>query len=97
MAELLAVVALRKAVLSPVCLHSDCYVQRSVKRKISWNFAVLGKVMRNKGGFLDRVPSYSDRRVVDICLTLMMKKPRSISPLEMSCAGVFRVGGVLRP
>jgi hypothetical protein len=31
--------------------------QRAVKRKISWDFAVLGKVMRNRGRFLDRVPS----------------------------------------
>jgi hypothetical protein len=64
--------------------------QRTVKGKITWDFAVLGKVMRNRGRFLDRVPSDGDRRVVDICLTLMMSKPRSISPSEMSCAGVFR-------
>jgi hypothetical protein len=25
--------------------------QRAVKRKISWDFAVLGKVMRNRGRF----------------------------------------------
>jgi hypothetical protein len=39
--------------------------------------------------FLFRVPSDGDRRVVDIFLTRMMSKPRSISPSQMSCAGVF--------
>jgi hypothetical protein len=64
--------------------------QRAVKWKISWDFDILGKVMRYRGIFLDRVLSDGDQWVVDIWLTLMMSKPRSISPSEMSCAGVFR-------
>jgi hypothetical protein len=63
--------------------------QRVFKRKISWDFAVLGKVISNRGRFLGRAPSDGDRRLVDICLTLIMSKPRSTSPLEMSWAGVF--------
>jgi hypothetical protein len=39
--------------------------------------------------FLVRIPSDGDLQVVDICLTLMMSKPRSISLSEMSRAGVF--------
>jgi hypothetical protein len=94
-AELLAVVALRKAVLSPVCLHPDCYVARAVKRKISRDFDVLAKVMRNRGRFLDRVPSDGDRRAGDICLTLMMSKPRSIRQ-RCPAQGCSEVVGVLR-
>jgi hypothetical protein len=50
-AELLAVVALRKAVLSPVCSTPIAMWQRAIKRKISWDFAILDKVMRNRGEF----------------------------------------------
>jgi hypothetical protein len=64
--------------------------QRDVKRKISWDFAALDKVMRHTGRSFNTVPSDGDRRVVDICLTLMMSKPMSISPSEMSCAGAFK-------
>jgi hypothetical protein len=63
--------------------------QRAVNQKISRDFAVLGKVMRNRGRFMFRIPSDGYRRVVDVCLTLMMSKPKSISPSEMSCAGAF--------
>jgi hypothetical protein len=63
--------------------------QRVLKRKISLDFAVLGKVMRNRERCLNRVPSDGDRQVVVICLSLIMSKPRSMSPSEMSWAGVF--------
>jgi hypothetical protein len=45
--------------------------------------------MRNRGRCLVDVSSDGDRRVVDICLTLIMSKPRSVSLSEMACAGVF--------
>jgi hypothetical protein len=57
--------------------------------KISLDFAVLGKVIRNGGRFLDIVPWDGDRRVVDFCLTLITSKPRFISPSELSSARVL--------
>jgi hypothetical protein len=63
--------------------------QRLVRWKISCDFAVLGKVMRNKGRFLVvAVSSEDDRRVVVICLTLRTSKPRFTRPSQMSAAGV---------
>jgi hypothetical protein len=64
--------------------------QRAVRRKISCDLAVLGKVIRKRGRFLGRDLSDGDLRVLVICLTLIMSKPRSISPSEMSWAGVFK-------
>jgi hypothetical protein len=43
--------------------------------KISWDFVVLGRVIRYKGRFLDVVPSEGDRREV-ICLMLIVSNPR---------------------
>jgi hypothetical protein len=63
--------------------------QSAVKRKISWDFSVRGKVIRNRGRFMDKAASDVDRRLVDICLTLIMSKPRSIRQSQMSWAGVF--------
>jgi hypothetical protein len=57
--------------------------------KISWDFAVLGRVIRNKARFLVAVPSEGDRRNVVICLTLITSNPRVTSPSEISCAGVL--------
>jgi hypothetical protein len=82
-AELLAVMA-----LSYIRLYLDENVARGCQSEISWDFAFLGQVMRNRGRLLFWVPSDSDRRVVDICLTLIISKPRSISPSDMSCAWV---------
>jgi hypothetical protein len=90
MPELLAVVALCKTILSPVGLHPDCYVKRAVRQKISCDLAVLGKVIRKRGRFLGRDLSDGDFWVLVICLTLIMSKPRSVSPSEMSWAGVFK-------
>jgi hypothetical protein len=56
--------------------------------KISGDFAVLGRVTRNRGRFTGLDPS-GDRRLDDICLTLMTSNPRSTSPSEMSWAGVL--------
>jgi hypothetical protein len=54
--------------------------QRLGSLKISWEFAVLGKVTRNKGKFVLVVPSAQGRRADDIYLTLMTSNPKSISP-----------------
>jgi hypothetical protein len=63
--------------------------QRAVRWKISLDFSVQGRVIRNRGRLRDTEPSDVDRLLADICLTLMMSKPRSTSPSEMSWAGVF--------
>jgi hypothetical protein len=57
---------------------------------ISWNFGVVGKVIRNKEVFAMVIPSASDGRVVDICLTLITSKPKFINPsdCEIYSAGV---------
>jgi hypothetical protein len=62
--------------------------QRLGRRKISWDFAVLGKVTRKKGRFIILDSSGGDRRVDVICLTLTTSKPRLTSPSEISSAGV---------
>jgi hypothetical protein len=63
--------------------------QRHDRLKISCDFAVLGKVIKNKGMFLVVVSSEGDRRVVVICFTLTASKFRLASPSEMSSAGVL--------
>jgi hypothetical protein len=50
-AELLAVVALDKSILGPISLPLIAVWQRLDKRKISCDFVVLGKVMRNRSRF----------------------------------------------
>jgi hypothetical protein len=87
-AKLLAALALHKAILNSICLYSDGNMSEGCQSEISWDFAALGKVMRNSGRLLFWAPSDSDRRVVDFCLTLIMSKPTFISPSEMSCVGV---------
>jgi hypothetical protein len=62
--------------------------QRLVSLNISWDFDVLGKVIRKRGMFIMSVPSAGDRRVVDICLTLITSKPRFANPTGISSAGV---------
>jgi hypothetical protein len=61
--------------------------QRYWSLKISWDFAVLGRVIRYKGRFRDDVPLEGDRREVVICLTLITSNPRVTSPSEISFAG----------
>jgi hypothetical protein len=58
--------------------------QRLGRRKISWDFGVLGKVTRKSGRVKTLVSSGGDRRVVVICVTLITSKPRLTSPSEMS-------------
>jgi hypothetical protein len=61
---------------------------RLISLKISWDFDVLGKVIKKRGIFTVIVPSASDLGVTDICLTLITSKPRFINPSEMSSSGV---------
>jgi hypothetical protein len=56
---------------------------------ISWDFVVIGKVIRNKGRLTWDVPSAEDLLVDDICLTLIKSNPRPTKPSEMSSAGVL--------
>jgi hypothetical protein len=63
--------------------------QRLDKRKISCDFAVLGRVMRNRGRFIILDSSGVERRVAVICLTLKMSKPRLTRPSEISSAAVL--------
>jgi hypothetical protein len=62
--------------------------QRLGRRKISWDFAVLGKVTRKRSRVITLDSSGSDRRVVVICLTLTTSKPRLANPSEIPSAGV---------
>jgi hypothetical protein len=64
--------------------------QRLGSLKISWDFAVLGKVMTNKGMFMAVVPAGGDWRVAVICLTLITSKPRLSSLSDMSSAGILK-------
>jgi hypothetical protein len=88
-AELLAVMALRKTILTSICSILIAMWQRLGSRNISWDFAVLGKIIRKRERFIVVVPSEGDRRVAVICLTLITSKPRLTSPSDMSSAGVF--------
>jgi hypothetical protein len=83
-AELLAVVALSKPVLKFVRLYPDCNVAEVGQFEKSWDFAVLGKVLRNKGRLTICDPSGGVRPTVVISLTLMTSKPRLIRPPEIS-------------
>jgi hypothetical protein len=62
--------------------------QRVGGLNISWNFDVLGKVMRKRGRFTVDDPSAGDLRVADSCVALMTSKPRPTNPSEMSSAGL---------
>jgi hypothetical protein len=63
--------------------------QRLGRRKISWDFVVLGKVTRNRGRFVVLGSSGDDRLVDLICLALTMSKLRFTSPSDMSSAWVL--------
>jgi hypothetical protein len=62
--------------------------QSLCSRKISWDFVVLGKVIRKRGRFMVFDPSGGDRRVAVICLTLITSKPMLTRSSDMSSAGV---------
>jgi hypothetical protein len=63
--------------------------QRVDRRKISCEFAVLGRVRRKRGGFMVLDSSEGERRVALICLMLTTSKPRLTRPSEISSAGVL--------
>jgi hypothetical protein len=58
---------------------------------ISWDFAVLGKIIRKRGMFTVVVHSAGYRQVVDICLPLITSKLRFTHPSEMSSGGAETV------
>jgi hypothetical protein len=89
MAELLENVALREGALCSIWLHLDGNVAELGSWKISWDFAVLGKVTRKRGRFNILGSSGGDRRVVVICLKLITSKPRLTNPSQISFAGVL--------
>jgi hypothetical protein len=60
--------------------------QRLGSRKISWDFAVLGKVIKKRGRFMVFDSSGGDRWVAVICLMLITSKPaRQIYFLQGCC------------
>jgi hypothetical protein len=69
--KFVSVLALRKAILCATCLYLDCNVAEGFNRKISWDFAILGKMMRNRGKFLIGVASDGDRNFLNPNLTLL--------------------------
>jgi hypothetical protein len=88
MSEFLAVVILRETSMSFVCIYPDCNMAKACQFEYLLGLDVLGKVMRKRGRFTVDVLSAIVRRVADICLKLIMSKPRSTNPSEMSSAGV---------
>jgi hypothetical protein len=86
-AELLALMTLHKSILyasTPIAMW-----QRLVGLKISWDFAVLGKVIRKRERFMVFDPSGGDRRVAVISLTLITSNLRLASLSDMYPVGVF--------
>jgi hypothetical protein len=63
--------------------------QRLISLNISWDFDIPGKVIRKRGMFTVVVPFGINRQVVDICLMLLISKPRFTNTSEMSSAGVM--------
>jgi hypothetical protein len=63
--------------------------QRLCSQKISWDFAVLGKVIRKRGRFMFVDMPEGDRRVAVICVTLITSNPRLTSPSDKTSAGVM--------
>jgi hypothetical protein len=63
--------------------------QRLGSRKISWNFAVLGKVIRIRGMFMAFDPSGMTDGWLSSALTLVTSNPRLTSPSDVSSAGVI--------
>jgi hypothetical protein len=63
--------------------------QRLCSGKISWDFAVLDKVIKKRGKFMVVDPSEGDRWVAVISLTLITSNPRLTNPSDMYSARVF--------
>jgi hypothetical protein len=85
MAKLLAAMTLQKTI--PPALIAMW--QRLGSRKISWDFAILGKVIRKRWRFMVFHPSGGDGLVAVICLTLITSKLRLTSPSDMFSAEVL--------
>jgi hypothetical protein len=64
---------------------------------ISWDFDIIGKVIMRRGTFTVVVPPAGDRRVVDICLTLITSKPRFTNAYGMSSAELRLENAVSQP
>jgi hypothetical protein len=91
-AELLAVMALCKAILSFICLYPDCDAAECWQSENLLGFCSVeqgDETDEEWGRFLVVVPWDSDRRVFNICLTLIMTKSKLISPPDMSSMGVL--------
>jgi hypothetical protein len=71
--------------------------QRLVSLNISWDFDVLGKVIRKRGRFTVDALYASDRRAADVCFTSITSKPKSTNPSEMSSAGVVNGRWISQP
>jgi hypothetical protein len=71
--------------------------QRLCSRKISWDFVVFDKVIRERGRFMFVDPSEGDRLVAVICLTLITSNPRLTSPSDIFSAGVLCGSSVSSP
>jgi hypothetical protein len=56
--------------------------QRLVNLNISWDFDVLGKVIRKRGMFTVIVPYEGDGWVLDICSTVITSKSRFTTHLR---------------
>jgi hypothetical protein len=80
MVELLAVMALRKIILSSICLYPDCDVAVFAVGKFLGILPSSARLLRRGGG---------DRRVAVICLMLITSKLRLSSPSDMSSAGML--------
>jgi hypothetical protein len=61
--------------------------QRLFSFNITWDFVVLGKVVRKRGLFTMVVSSAGERQVADICLRLKTSNSRFTNPCEMSSGG----------
>jgi hypothetical protein len=85
MAELLAVVTLSETSLGSVRLY-PVYSTAKV-RQSEYLAGFLGKVSRKRGVFTVVVLSVGDRRVAEICLMLIISKPRFTSPSEIFSGG----------
>jgi hypothetical protein len=82
-AKRLAVVALSKGSLCFACLHFDGDVAKSRKVASFLGLRALGKVNRYNG------ESTEDRRMDDLCLTVVTSNSKSTNPSNELSAGVF--------
>jgi hypothetical protein len=85
-AEFLVVLTLLEISLGVVRLYPGLNITKS--RQSKYLMGVRGcKSMRKRGMLTVVVPTAGDRRVVDICLTVITSKPRFTNASEMCSAG----------